>query len=294
MAAGMGSRFGGLKQIEGVGPSGETIMEYSVYDAIRSGFDEVVFIIRKDFEDDFRKKIVEKIQDKIPVQLVYQDLKDLPEGYSVPVGRIKPWGTGHAILSACNKVKKPFVVINADDFYGLEAFTAGINFLKKQNGQILPEYGLVGYALENTLSKHGAVTRAQCITNNSGMLTYIEEIHDIRKTLSTVAGVTQDGNSVTLSPGTIVSMNIWCFLPVVFEQLAVKFRNFLDNQDQPDREFLIPSVVNELVQNDEALVRVLESNARWAGITYKEDVESVKNMILDLTGKGIYPENLWK
>ncbi|MBU2649806.1 MAG: nucleotidyltransferase, partial [Bacteroidetes bacterium] len=175
MAAGMGSRFGGLKQIEGVGPSGETIMEYSVYDAIRSGFGEVVCIIRKDFEDDFRKKIVEKIEDKINVQLVYQDLNDLPEGYSVPAGRNKPWGTGHAILSAGDKVKNPFVVINADDFYGLEAFIAGIDFLKKQRRQMLPQYGLVGYALKNTLSIYGTVTRAQCVTNDSGMLTYIEE-----------------------------------------------------------------------------------------------------------------------
>ncbi len=285
---------GGLKQIEGVGPSGETIMEYSVFDAIRCGFKEAGFIIRKDFEEDFRKRIVDKIQNKISVKLIFQEMDDMPAGFTPPAGRQKPWGTGHAIWTARNTVSSPFLVLNADDFYGKEAFSAGMGFLENLENTKRPTFGLVGYEVKNTLSDHGSVTRARCVTGRNNSLTFIEEIFDIHKTENRIFYLNKQNQEAGLEPDTIVSMNMWCFTPVIFNILKKKFISFLADAPGNMNEFLIPTVVNEMVKNHEASVQVLSTSASWAGMTYKEDVEDVRNKIKNLVAQGIYPENLWK
>lgn len=294
MAAGMGSRFGGLKQIEGVGPSGETIMEYSVFDAIRCGFKEAGFIIRKDFEEDFRKRIVDKIQNRIPVKLIFQEIDDLPPGFSIPKGREKPWGTAHAVWTARHAVQSPFLVLNADDFYGKLAFRTGMDLLEYSKNNDVNIFGLIGYPVGNTLSDHGSVTRARCITDGKNKLTFIEEIFDIHKRDGKILCANEKGQESELRPGTIVSMNMWCFNPMVFNILETKFINFLANTPGNKNEFLIPTVVNEMVKNHEASVQVINTSASWAGMTYKEDAEDVRKKIKTLVAQGIYPENLWK
>jgi len=285
MAAGMGSRYGGLKQLDVVGPNGETIIDYSVFDAIKSGFTKIVFIIRKDFKDQFKEKIINKYNNKIKTELVYQDLDDLPDSYKAPSDREKPWGTGQAINAARTRINEPFVVINGDDFYGLESF------------QIIADYylhGGLGYAmsafqLDKTLSDFGAVSRGICEVNQS-MLSTVIETHDIKKTEN---GISSD-RDISLNGNELVSMNMWGFTPSLFSHLNDMFINFLKVEGQSLKsEFLIPTVVNHLIQSQKEQVAVLSTKAKWFGVTYKEDKPSVMAAINFLINLGQYPKKLF-
>ncbi|NLP16418.1 MAG: nucleotidyltransferase [Clostridiales bacterium] len=294
MAAGMGSRYGGIKQLEPVGPNGEIIMDYSVYDAIEAGFNKVVFIIRKDIEKDFKDVIGKRIEKHINVEYVFQEQDVLPEGFSPQAGRIKPWGTGHAVLCCKNVVNEPFSVINADDFYGKEAFRKIYNFLnaKSQNPNI---YCMAGFILGNTLSENGAVTRGICRTDNEGWLMDINETFGIIKEGNIAKGKDKDGKDINVELNSIVSMNMWGFKPSLFEDLEIGFIEFLTKLSPEDikKEFLLPTAVGDLVDSNKAKIKVLETSDRWFGVTYKEDKESVIAAIRNLIDKGIYPNKLF-
>ena len=285
MAAGMGSRYGGLKQLDEVGPSGETIIDYSVYDAITAGFTKVVFIIRRDFEKEFKSKITDKFNDKIQVEFAFQDIEDLPNGFSCPEGREKPWGTGHAILSAAKLIDGPFNAINADDYYGRESFKTIANFYARESNA----FTLVAFRLENTLSIFGSVTRGLCEVKNDRLVTVIET-DDIRKINS---GITSD-RDIDLNGSEPVSMNMWGFTPVIFDYLQEMFVDFLAQEgDELKSEFLIPSVINDLIQSGKEIVHVLYSNAPWFGVTYKKDKPYVVDQIQKLINIDFYPRKLF-
>ncbi len=285
MAAGMGSRYGGLKQLDAMGPNGETIMDYSVYDAIKSGFSKIVFIIRKDFESDFREKVSSKFSDRIKVEFAFQDIFDLPEGYICPAGRKKPWGTGHAILSARDLINEPFCVINADDFYGREAFQKMYEYYNKGNRL----FSMVAYRLDQTLSSFGGVTRGVCEVENN-CLTNVTETGNVIKSDT---GVSSDQNR-NLDGSEPVSVNMWGFTPILFRYLEQMFKDFLQiSGNELTSEFLIPTVVNDLVQNGTEIVRVLQSEASWFGVTYQEDKQFVMNKIQELIDIKIYPSVLF-
>ena len=285
MAAGMGSRYGGLKQLDEVGPSGETIIDYSVYDAIKAGFTKVVFIIRRDFEQEFKSKITDKFNDKIQVEFAFQDIEDLPNGFSCPEGREKPWGTGHAILSAAKLIDGPFNAINADDYYGRESFKTIANFYARESNA----FTLVAFRLENTLSIFGSVTRGLCEVKNDRLVTVIET-DDLRKTNS---GITSD-RDIDLNGSEPVSMNMWGFTPVIFDYLQEMFVDFLAQEgDELNSEFLIPSVINDLIQSGKEIVHVLYSNAPWFGVTYKKDKPYVVDQIQKLINIDFYPRKLF-
>ena len=285
MAAGMGSRFGGLKQLEAVGPSGETIIDYSVYNAIAVGINKVVFIIRRDFEKDFREKIANKYAGHIRVEFAFQDSNDLPDGFSCPVGREKPWGTGHAILSAADLIHEPFVAINGDDFYGPESFRVMANYY--QNGA--DDFSMVAFKLDKTLSTFGGVTRGLC-TLKDGQLDTVIETDNLQKT---EFGVSSD-QEIELNGNEPVSMNFWGFTPVLFDYLRKMFVDFLRTRGKELKsEFLIPTVINDLIQSGREKVRVLYSNDPWFGVTYKEDKSYVQGEIQKLVEKGVYPQNLF-
>ena len=285
MAAGMGSRYGGLKQLDEVGPSGETIIDYSVYDAIKAGFTKVVFIIRRDFEQEFKSKITDKFNDKIQVEFAFQDIEDLPNGFSCPEGREKPWGTGHAILSAAKLIDGPFNAINGDDYYGRESFKTIANFYARESNA----FTLVAFRLENTLSIFGSVTRGLCEVKNDRLVTVIET-DDLRKTNS---GITSD-RDIDLNGSEPVSMNMWGFTPVIFDYLQEMFVDFLAHQgDELKSEFLIPSVINDLIQSGKEIVHVLYSNAPWFGVTYKKDKSYVVDQIQKLINDDFYPRKLF-
>ena len=285
MAAGMGSRYGGLKQLDEVGPSGETIIDYSVYDAIAAGFTKVVFIIRRDFEQEFKSKITDKFSDKIQVELAFQDIEDLPSGFSCPEGREKPWGTGHAILSAAKLIDGPFNAINADDYYGRESFKTIADFYAHESNV----FTLVAFRLENTLSIFGSVTRGLCEVKNDRLTTVIET-NNLQKTNS---GIASD-RDVDLNGSEPVSMNMWGFTPVIFGYLQEMFVDFLAHRgNELKSEFLIPSVINDLIQSGRESVHVLYSNAPWFGVTYKEDKPYVVDQIQKLIEKGFYPLKLF-
>jgi len=285
MAAGMGSRYGGLKQLDEVGPSGETIIDYSVYDAIKAGFTKVVFIIRRDFEQEFKSKITDKFNDKIQVEFAFQDIEDLPNGFSCPEGREKPWGTGHAILSAAKLIDGPFNAINGDDYYGRESFKTIANFYARESNA----FTLVAFRLENTLSIFGSVTRGLCEVKNDRLVTVIET-DDLRKTNS---GITSD-RDIDLNGSEPVSMNMWGFTPVIFDYLQEMFVDFLAQQgDELKSEFLIPSVINDLIQSGKEIVHVLYSNAPWFGVTYKKDKSYVVDQIQKLINDDFYPRKLF-
>lgn len=273
MAAGMGSRFGGLKQIAPLGPKGEIILDYSAYDARRAGFEKIVFIIKKEIEKDFREAAGKRIEKMIDVDYCFQSLDKIPEGFSVPEGRQKPWGTGHAILCAKDAVKTPFAVINADDFYGPKAFRLINEFLRRESGTCM-----VGYRLGNTLTENGTVSRGVCEIENG----YLKDITE---------HTAIDKNS-GLDPETIVSMNMWGFMPDLFDELDARFRDFLMNLSNPLKdEFFIPFVVDDMIKNKGARVKVMSTDDRWYGITYKEDTESVKKAIRKMSSDGLY-ENM--
>ncbi len=285
MAAGMGSRYGGLKQLDGIGPSGETIIDYSVYDAIKAGFTKVVFIIRKDFEQEFKSKITDKYEGQIQVEFAFQDLNDLPDEFTCPEGREKPWGTGHAILSARNVINEPFVAINGDDFYGRESFKVVADYYRKGANS----FSMVAFKLDKTLSSFGGVTRGLCTVNDEKLNTVIETA-DLQKTDYGVSS----NRDIELDGTEPVSMNVWGFTPILFKYLEEKFVEFLsENGTEMKSEYLIPSVVNELIQSGQETVHVLRSGATWFGVTYKEDKPYVEGEIEKLVNKGEYPGKLF-
>ncbi|HOI86388.1 MAG TPA: sugar phosphate nucleotidyltransferase [Lentimicrobium sp.] len=295
LAAGMGSRYGGLKQIDPVGPSGETILDYSVYDAIRAGFGKVVFIIRKDIEADFKEAFAEKLSRYIEVDWVFQELEYLPTGYTTPAGRTKPWGTGHAVMMTARKVHEPFAVINADDFYGFNAFDTLAGFFSAQQSEGKADYAMVGYKLSNTLSEFGSVSRGICETGGDNWLKSVTERTKIQRTGGKIVDMRSDGSLLPLEEDVPVSMNFWGFTPSVFEHIEKEFKLFLDaERENLKSEFYIPSLVDNLINSGRAQVKVLRTSALWFGITYKEDKPLVVNKIGEMIRRGEYPETLWK
>lgn len=294
LAAGMGSRYGGLKQIDPFGPSGETIMDYSVYDAIRAGFGKVVFIIRKSIEDDFRSAILKKYEGKIALDVVFQELDILPEGAVLNPDRVKPWGTGHAVWCAASKVNEPFAVINADDFYGAEGFAVMADYLSSLDVKDTGSYSMVGYGLRNTLSDFGTVARGVCEVDEKNNLIGVVERTAIEKTATGAAYKDESGKTVELTGEEQVSMNFWGFTPSVFEYFGDFFQGFAkENADNIKAEFYIPTGVDSLIKQGKVTTKVLRSDARWFGVTYKEDKESVVNKIKELVESGKYPAKLW-
>ena len=293
MAAGMGSRYGGLKQLDAVGPSGETIMDYSVFDAARAGFGKVVFVIAHRFAQEFREKILSRYEGHIPVEVVFQSLDALPEGFSVPEGREKPWGTGHAVLMARNAIHEPFAVINADDFYGRASFEVLAHYLSAADRP--GQYCMVAYRVGNTLSESGSVSRGVCETNAEGYLTSVTERTEIRRMEG--RGITfrdEHDEYHTLDEHTPVSMNMWGFTPDYFTLSDQLFRAFLQERGREMKsEFYIPTVVNEAIRTGAARVKVLDTTARWFGVTYASDRQNVVDSIRALVAADEYPKRLW-
>ncbi len=293
MAAGMGSRYGGLKQIDPVGPSGEIIIEYSIYDAIRAGFGKIVFVVRREFEDAFREAIGAKAASKIDIEYTYQEMDRCIGDHKIPEGREKPWGTGHAILVAKELINEPFAVINADDFYGADAFNIMSAFLSRENASA-GDYSMVGYPLRNTLSDHGSVSRGVCQCSDQGLMQKVVEHTDIEKVGTDGVCQMPDGSQKQLSGDVIVSMNFWGFQPQIFDHLDEQFKEFLQERgSELKSEFYIPSVVDRLVTESLATVKVLETSGSWFGVTYKQDKPIVAASIKALVESGVYPENLW-
>ncbi|MBT7423692.1 sugar phosphate nucleotidyltransferase [bacterium] len=285
MAAGMGSRYGGLKQLDQVGPNGETIIDYSVYDAIKAGFTKIVFIIRDDFESQFKSQITNKYLDLIDLEFAYQDINYLPSGFSPPNNREKPWGTGHAILSAKTYINEPFVVINGDDFYGRESFKTIADYYQTEENH----FSMVTFRLENTLSIFGGVTRGLCTIIDEKLNTVVET-SNLEKNNN---GVSSD-NGELLKGDEPVSMNMWGFTPILFDYLEEKFINFLKEEgSELKSEYLIPSVINDLIQAGDESVHILNSSESWFGVTYKEDKPYVVGEIQKLIEKGVYPKKLF-
>lgn len=297
MAAGMGSRYGGLKQIDPIGPGGEIILDYSVYDAVKAGFNKVIFVIKEEIEKDFKGIIGNKFDGVVDVDFAYQDINNLPEGFTVPEGRVKPWGTGHAVLSCKGMIDGPFAVINADDYYGRETFELIYNELTKERAEgDKYEFCMVGFRVENTLTENGTVARGVCQTSEDGYLTDIVERTKIAIRDGKIM-FTEDGESWNeISEGTTVSMNCWGFTPAMMEELENRFASFLDrNKDNMLKcEYFLPFVVDELLKEDKAEVKVLSTKEKWYGVTYKEDKAVVVNAIREKVEKGEYPLCLWK
>ncbi|MDH6341516.1 dTDP-glucose pyrophosphorylase [Parabacteroides sp. PFB2-12] len=293
LAAGMGSRYGGLKQMDGLGPNGETIMDYSIYDAIRGGFGKLVFVIREHFEEDFRKKIISKYEDHIPVEVVFQELNKLPEGFSVPEGREKPWGTNHAVLMGKEVIQEPFAVINADDFYGRDSFAVLGKALMEMEGK-KNDYCMVGYRVGNTLSESGSVARGVCETNNDGYLTGVVERTAIEEIDGEIQFIDENDQKVVLDPKTPVSMNMWGFTPDYFTYSEDYFVEFLKaNSGNLKSEYFIPLMVNKLITEGTARVKVLDTTSKWFGVTYAADRPDVVAKIQALVDAGEYPEKLF-
>lgn len=296
MAAGMGSRYGGAKQIEPVGPSGEIILDYAVYDAIQAGFGKVVFVINRKIEDAFREKVGDAISGRVEVAYAFQELDScLPAGRTVPPGRTKPWGTGHAVLCAGSAVTGPFAVINADDYYGRGAFTILAEYLRgAADSDGVYDYCMVGYVLRNTLTAHGHVARGVCDVRADGSLASIVERTKIQA-FGEAVRYTEDGEHwIDISGDSTVSMNMWGFTPSFMDELAARFPAFLDaNRDEARAEYFMPTVVNELIGQGKARVHVLHTDERWFGMTYRSDMADVRRAIREKIAEGIYPENLW-
>lgn len=293
LAAGMGSRYGGLKQLDGVGPHGETIMDYSIFDALRAGFGKVVFVIRKDFEDDFRKKILSKYEGHIPVEVVFQSLDKLPEGYSVDPGRKKPWGTNHAVLMGREAINEPFVVINADDYYGRDAFEVIARELSRPR-EHKGDYCMVGFRVANTMTENGSVSRGVCSTSNGYLTDVVERTSIAFDHEHRIAFTDENGVVQYLDPDTPVSMNMWGFTPDYFEYSDREFRKFLDNLKDPLKgEYYIPTAVDTLVRSGEATVKVLDTTSKWVGVTYAEDRQGVVDSLAAMHADGTYPEQMF-
>ncbi len=293
LAAGMGSRYGGLKQLDGLGPHGETIMDYSIYDAVHSGFGKIVFVIRKDFEIDFREKILSKYKDHVQVEVVFQGVNSLPEGYTCPADRQKPWGTGHAVLMGKDAIKEPFAVINADDFYGRNTFEVMAQELmrkREKNG----DYCMVGFEVGNTMSEGGTVSRGVCEKKNGYLTNIVERTSIGFNSKGAIVYTDEHGVIKKLKPKTLVSMNMWGFTPDYFDFSETMFREFLDeNIDNLKAEYFIPSVVNHLIVTDNATVRVMSTKSKWFGVTYPADRPLVIEKLAELHASGEYPEKLF-
>ena len=282
----MGSRYGGLKQIDAVGPSGETILDFSVYDASRAGFGQIVFVIRRDIEDAFRQSIGARFEQRIPVKYVFQEIDDLPPGFTVPAGRTKPWGTTQAVLAAAEVIHEPFAVINADDFYGQESFQSlSRHLLTESSG-----YAMIGFILRNTLSEFGSVARGISAVDENGYLASVVEVTGIERD----SGEIKAAGGIRLSGDEIVSMNMWGFTPRVFDQLRAYFESFLEANSLDQRaECYLPNAVNSLIHSGESRVRVLPTSEAWFGVTYREDRPRVVENIGRLVSSGVYPKRLW-
>ena len=298
MAAGMGSRYGGLKQIDPVDPQGHIIMDFSIYDAKKAGFEKVVFIIKKENEEDFRQAIGDRVAEYMEVAYAFQEITNIPEGFEVPEGRVKPWGTAHAVLSCLGEVDGPFAVINADDYYGQEAFQLIYDYLATHEDDDKYRYTMVGYRLGNTVTDNGYVSRGVCETNERGELVSVQERTRIEKRDGGIAYTEDNGATwVELPADTIVSMNMWGFTNSILKEIKAGFTAFLENglKVNPMKcEYYLPSVVSNLVEKEEATVAVLKSSDKWYGVTYKEEKPVVVAAIQGLKDKGLYPEYLWK
>lgn len=293
LAAGMGSRYGGLKQLDGLGPNGETIMDYSVYDAVRAGFGKVVFVIRESFENDFRNIVLKKYEGIIQTEVVFQALENIPEGIALNPEREKPWGTNHAVMMGKDVIKEPFAVINADDFYGKESFEVMAEFLRNVEGK-KNEYSMIGYRVGNTLSESGSVARGVCSVDENGNLTTVVERTSIVRKDGEIVFTDENGVAQTLHENTPVSMNFWGFTPEYFQYSEEMFVDFLKNHgNELKSEFFIPLVVNNLIVDGTATCKVLDTTAKWFGVTYAEDRQSVVDKINKLVADGIYPEKLY-
>ena len=290
MAAGMGSRYGGLKQIDPVGPSGETLMDYSIFDAIRAGFGRVVYVIRKDIEAPFKETIGAKFEKRIPVDYVYQELDKIPAGFNVPEGRTKPWGTTQAVLMAEDAIREPFAVINADDFYGEEGYRVLAGHLNSGT----PDYAMVGFVLRNTLSEFGSVARGVSRADANGYLQSVVELTKVEREGHGAKNTDPTGAVTQLTGDELVSMNMWGFQPSIFPSLRERFRTFIEKSGNDLKsEHYVPTAVNELVSSGQARVKVLRTNDAWFGVTYREDRPRVVDSIAALVKKGKYPEKLW-
>ncbi len=293
LAAGMGSRYGGLKQIDALGPNGETIIDYSIYDAIRAGFGKVVMVIRKSIEDEFKQVFFKKYSGKIEIEYVLQEIEYVPEGISYNPDRVKPWGTAHAVLMADGVINEPFCVINGDDFYGTDAFKQMAAFLAQQKND-KPDYCMVGYQLARTLSDYGYVSRGVCVTDENKMLLKVTECTQIKRIGSVICYKDAQEVNHSLPDDQIVSMNFWGFTPAYFKDLRVSFENFIRaNGDNLKSELYIPTVLSDLINEKKANVKVLSSSAEWFGVTYKEDRSYVVDRLRKLTEEGVYPSPLW-
>lgn len=298
MAAGMGSRYGGLKQIDPIDEQGHIIVDFSIFDAKRAGFEKVVFIIKRQDEADFRAAIGNRMEKIIDVAYAYQELDNLPPGYRVPDGRVKPWGTAHAILSAADLIDGPFAVINADDYYGVEAFQKIYDYLSAHEDGAVYSYAMVGYRLENTVTENGHVARGICTVDGSGFLSGIEERTRIEQHKNKIVFSEDNGSSwEELAPDTVVSMNMWGFTRSILPEMKKRFSAFLDEglKTNPLKcEYFLPSVVGELLAEGRATAAVLTSSDKWYGVTYKEDKPTVMAAIRRLKDSGVYPQNLWE
>lgn len=292
LAAGMASRYGSMKQMEGFGPSGETIMDYSIYDAIRAGFGKVVFIIREDFAETFKANFVAKLKGKIAVEYVYQEFESFVEPGDIPAGRTKPWGTGHAVLCAQDVIKEPFAVINADDFYGKDAFEKAAAFLNNECNE--KTAAIIGYQLNKTLSDHGTVSRGVCEVDNNNNLININE-----RTSIAIKGkqiiYEENGQQFEVPANSSVSMNFWCFHPSIFRIIAILFAQFVkENKENIKAEFFIPIIADHFIKQKGGKIGVIPISSQWFGVTYKEDAPSVKASLDVLVKDGVYPPSLWK
>lgn len=294
LAAGMGSRYGGLKQLDPLGPQGQTIMDYSIFDAIRAGFGKVVFVIRKDFEEDFRRSILSKYEGHIPVEVVFQSTDKLPEGYTCPEERTKPWGTNHAVMMGADVINEPFAVINADDFYGRDAFAVIAADLMRERTR-KGDYSMVGFRVGNTMSENGSVSRGVCSVNAEGNLTKVVERTGIAYDKDhRICFLDENNETEYLDPSTPVSMNLWGFTPDYFSYSDREFRRFLDKcLTTPKAEFYIPTAIDTLINSGEATVKVLDTTSRWFGVTYAADRQGVVDKLAALHAAGEYPDTMF-
>ena len=294
LAAGMGSRYGGLKQLDGVGPNGETIMDYSVFDAIRAGFGKVVFVIRKDFEEDFRNKVLSKYEGRIPCEIVFQSVDKLPEGFTCPAERTKPWGPAHAVLMAKGVINEPFAVINADDYYGQNSFEVVAKDLMRPRDR-KGDYSLVGFRVGNTMSENGSVSRGECKADKDGMLTSVVERRSIAYNKDhDIVYKDEEGVEHQLAPDTPVSMNMWGFTPDYFDFAEGEFIDFLKKDiDTPKAEQVIPDVADKLIKSGKATIRLLDTDSKWFGVTYSDDRPGVVEKLAELHSNGTYPTPLF-
>lgn len=292
LAAGLGSRYGGLKQLDGLGPNGETIMDYSVFDALRAGFGKIVFVIRKDFEEDFRRVVIAKYADKVPCEVCFQSLDKVPAGCTYNLERTKPWGTNHAVLMGKDVINEPFAVINADDFYGKESFAVLAEFLRGVEGKH-NKYCMVGYRVCNTLSEHGSVSRGVCQTDANRLLTDVVERTNIERKNGTIV-FTENGVDYPLDDNSPVSMNMWGFTPEYFGYSEDAFKTFLDEYGRElKKEYYIPTVVNDLIKSGQATCEVLDTPSKWFGVTYADDRQMVVDKLQSLVNAGVYPSPLF-